>query len=161
MSGSYHISREYLQQLGFTINRDKKVLVPNTSCQFLGFIFQSINMTLELPITKKQNMIRWCQCLIILQRCKIRDLARFLGLPGCEIWLYVYKVIGKAKSPSPVAKQHELMLPFHSHPTSHHITDLSWGKMISAIVTMTLGEMHMTLKYLPIHYFLESTYGFG
>jgi Reverse transcriptase (RNA-dependent DNA polymerase) len=47
---------DLLGQLGFAINKDKSVLVPNMRIEFLGFIFDSSNMTIELPERKIKKL---------------------------------------------------------------------------------------------------------
>ena len=47
-------------QLGFTISYEKSHLIPSQRIGFLGFIFDSIKMTIELPqgkISKLHNTI--------------------------------------------------------------------------------------------------------
>lgn len=47
-----------LNSLGFIINRQKSVMIPNRRCRFLGFIFDSEQMTIELPFEKRQNFLK-------------------------------------------------------------------------------------------------------
>ena len=42
-----------LQALGFNINRKKSVLTPTQSLEFLGFILNSVNMTITLTTRRK------------------------------------------------------------------------------------------------------------
>jgi Reverse transcriptase (RNA-dependent DNA polymerase). len=41
-----------LEELGFIINREKSVMTPSKSCKYLGFIYHSETMTVELPREK-------------------------------------------------------------------------------------------------------------
>ena len=45
-----------LQALGFNINRKKLVLTPTQSLEFLGFILNSVNMTITLTRRRKSNI---------------------------------------------------------------------------------------------------------
>ena len=45
-----------LQALGFNINREKSVLTPTQSLEFLGFILNSVNMTITLTTRRKSNI---------------------------------------------------------------------------------------------------------
>lgn len=47
-----HKTRSLLQKLGFIINEDK-CTNPSQRCRFLGFVFDSQAMTIELPIEKR------------------------------------------------------------------------------------------------------------
>ena len=49
-----------LQSLGFTIHFKKLSVLPSQHIEFLGFIINSINMTLELTSHKKQSILALC-----------------------------------------------------------------------------------------------------
>lgn len=69
-----------LQTLGFIINYEKSYLIPNTVCQFLGYIFDSRNMVMYLPNCKKLKIMNMLNHFIQLRSCKLREFARLLGL---------------------------------------------------------------------------------
>lgn len=46
---------EFLQSLGFIINDNKSRLTPSTNTKFLGFLIDSVNLKLELPVEKKKS----------------------------------------------------------------------------------------------------------
>lgn len=83
-----------LQCLGFVINFDKSVIQPTQSCQYLGFVLDTNNMTLELPVDKRNNIKKSVQHFLTLQTCAIRDLAKLIGtlIAACPAttygWLY-------------------------------------------------------------------------
>ncbi|KAJ8930412.1 hypothetical protein NQ314_016807 [Rhamnusium bicolor] len=66
--------------LRFIINKEKSVLLPNTRCKFLGFIFDSLSMNIELPTEKRDRILKWVKYFEARKRCKIRSFARFIGL---------------------------------------------------------------------------------
>ena len=74
---------EVLQYYGFTIHPDKCVLEPSTSMEFLGFLVNSISMSVELPHAKKLVMIELCNEILIANESRkgisIRTIARLLG----------------------------------------------------------------------------------
>lgn len=69
-----------LQDLGFLINLEKSSLIPQNRCKFLGFIFDSRTLTIELPSEKKLKIILAIKKLISLKSCKINFFAHVIGL---------------------------------------------------------------------------------
>ena len=51
---------DLLQGLGFMINYLKSVLVPSTKMQFLGFVVDSLTLSLALPRDKIRNIRKEC-----------------------------------------------------------------------------------------------------
>ena len=75
-----------LQSLGFIINLAKSVLDPTNRIEFLGFIADSINMTLVIPEKKVTSLVSLCTKTLEEESLTLRELA---------------KVIGKLKASSP------------------------------------------------------------
>lgn len=73
------LTKELLTRLGFIINYDKSSLVPSKICNFLGFIYNSQDMTVTLPKNKKVRLIQLLKKNLKLPTCSIRDFAKFLG----------------------------------------------------------------------------------
>lgn len=69
-----------LQSLGFIINWEKSCLIPETRCKFLGFVFDSRNMSIELPLEKRNRILELINVIKRLLTCKIRYFAHFIGL---------------------------------------------------------------------------------
>ena len=69
-----------LCNLGFIINFPKSSLLPQNRCKYLGFIFDSTNLTIELPEDKKLKLIRVIKKLINLKSCRISVFAHVIGL---------------------------------------------------------------------------------
>ena len=59
---------ELLQNLGFTIQPTKSILTPTKRIAFLGFVIDSVQMTLEITEEKKNKIHNLC--LEILQKEK-------------------------------------------------------------------------------------------
>lgn len=70
----------FLEKLGFIINKDKSCLIPSTKCKFLGFVFDSQKMIMELPSDKKDKIKRNVQLCLNIRKCKLREFARTIGL---------------------------------------------------------------------------------
>jgi hypothetical protein len=72
-----------LQSAGFLLHPDKSVFVPSTRIKFLGFIVDSMTMTVELPVDKQVKLFREVRQLrsavIKGVPVKIRKLAKVLG----------------------------------------------------------------------------------
>lgn len=84
----------FLEKLGFIINKEKSSLVPKQIQQFLGFEINSQNMCLMLPDRKRQNILDQTKRISRKNSITIRDFAKYLGLlcsacPAiCYGWLY-------------------------------------------------------------------------
>lgn len=73
------VTREFLESLGFLINEKKSNFIPSTSCKFLGFIFNSVNMTMELTEEKRINLYDLILKFKNLSYCSIREFSQFVG----------------------------------------------------------------------------------
>lgn len=69
-----------LESLGFIINIKKSVMVPTQTCKFLGFIFNTTDMTIKLPDEKKIRIKNRASEILGKTRCTIRFFAEFIGL---------------------------------------------------------------------------------
>lgn len=87
-----------LISLGFIINWQKSVTSPSREFKFLGFIFNSNDMTMELPLVKRQKILDWIKFFKTHSTCKILKFAQFLGLltsacPAIKYgWLYTKRL---------------------------------------------------------------------
>ena len=68
-----------LQNLGFTINWEKSVIIPTTTLEFLGFILDSINMEIGLSPEKAKSLISLCRRTMSLEQIPLRELASLIG----------------------------------------------------------------------------------
>lgn len=91
-----------LQTLGFIINYNKSNLVPSHCVTYLGFIYNSLDLSVSLPTNKISKVIEYLQKFSALQTCRIIDFAKFLGTltavcPAVRYgWLYT-KVFERQK----------------------------------------------------------------
>lgn len=68
-----------LQILGFVINEEKSLVVPTQRCKYLGLIFDSRKMSIELPEDKIQRTVDLLEKFSKIDHCKIREFASFVG----------------------------------------------------------------------------------
>lgn len=83
-----------LKCLGFVINYEKSNLVPRQVCRFLGFIFNTLDMTLSLPDEKRYGIMKLIRKFYKLPTCSIKELSQLIGVltAACPAvrygWLY-------------------------------------------------------------------------
>lgn len=91
-----------LECLGFVINYDKSNLQPQTSCKFLGFIYDTTDMTLSLPLDKRNKIASLVQKYSELPTVSIRNFSQLIGVlvAACPAvrygWLYT-KILERNK----------------------------------------------------------------
>ena len=66
-------------ELGLTIHPTKSVLSPVQTIEFLGFVLDSRSMTVSLTQRKADKIARLAEQLLHKHRCKIQELAEFIG----------------------------------------------------------------------------------
>ena len=69
-----------LTLLGFTIHLVKSVLEPTQTIQFLGFVINSVAMTVKLPPSKAAKVKSACQDLVLNCNPTIREVEQVIGL---------------------------------------------------------------------------------
>ena len=70
-----------LKDLGFRINLQKSCLSPSQEISHLGYIWNSSNLTIRLPLEKVAKIKSLCQfCFSNPNKCNLRTLASLLGL---------------------------------------------------------------------------------
>lgn len=67
-----------LEALSFVINYRKSQLIPARTVQFLGFVFNTENMCIELPQDKQEKTRHAIANVQKLRSFKVRTLAHFL-----------------------------------------------------------------------------------
>jgi len=70
---------EVLQGLGFLINLEKSVTIPTQEMEFLGFLVNSIKITLSLPIKKVQKIQKLCRQVLEYNTISVRKLSVLIG----------------------------------------------------------------------------------
>lgn len=88
---------ELFSRLGLQINPKKSVIVPSQTIEFLGFIIDSVSMTVTLSPRKKQKIYMLCQSFMYPgKHFTIREVASFIGklvstFPGVEFGPLYYR----------------------------------------------------------------------
>jgi hypothetical protein len=83
-----------LECLGFVVNYTKSSIQPQQCCKFLGFVYNSIDMSISLPMEKRNYIAQLLAKFIQLPVCTIREYAHLLGVltaacPAARYsWLY-------------------------------------------------------------------------
>lgn len=83
-----------LECLGFVLNKQKSVLHPQQTCRFLGFLYNTVDLTLSLPSDKRSNILRLIHKFMNLPTCSIREFSQLIGVlvaacPSVKYgWLY-------------------------------------------------------------------------
>lgn len=68
-----------LDSLGFTVHPDKSEFEPKQVLEFLGFVIDTVNMTVALTPKKKAAIIDLCKEVTQKEKITIRTLARLIG----------------------------------------------------------------------------------
>ena len=71
---------ELLESLGFTINFEKSILDPTQRLEFLGFIIDSTNMSIDLPHEKRTKIRVMCKKLVQKTTVSVREIAQLVGV---------------------------------------------------------------------------------
>lgn len=67
------------EKLGFVINKEKSILTPVHSLEFLGYKLDSKSMTVSLPSDKAERIVQMCRKLIAADESTIQFLSEVLG----------------------------------------------------------------------------------
>ena len=71
---------ELLTKLGFVVHSDRSVFEPSQEIEFLGFIINSLNMSVTLSTAKAAKVQNACQDLLDSKHITIRDVTPVIGL---------------------------------------------------------------------------------
>ena len=74
-----------LEGLGFVINYQKSLLIPSQQIEFLGYMVNSVSMSLTLPKDKLKKVQNHCQKLLDYPVTTVRELSKVLGLLSSSI----------------------------------------------------------------------------
>lgn len=76
---NFNYVKNLLEKLGLVINYQKSSQEPNKKCKYLGFVINSMELTLELTDDKKRRITSLIQQFKNRKYTKIRDFAKLLG----------------------------------------------------------------------------------
>ena len=68
-----------LRRLGFLVNNKKSNLTPSTAIKYLGFVFNTVDMTISLPQSKRDNLIKLCDGILSKNIFSIQESAELIG----------------------------------------------------------------------------------
>ena len=93
----------FLGDLGFPIHNEKSVLIPSQVLTFLGFVLNSVTMTVQLTDSRKQKLKNACLNLVNKETCTVQNVAEVIGLivssfPGVEHGPLHYRSLERDKS---------------------------------------------------------------
>lgn len=79
LNSNVNATKELLTNLGFVINTEKSILNPTTEIEFLGFHFDSKDMSISLPERKREKVLTQIETCITKRVIKTLDLAKCIG----------------------------------------------------------------------------------
>lgn len=99
---SVSATTELLASLGFIIHPEKSNFTPVQEIRYLGFIVNSIDMTVKLPVDKAKDIKDACVHLMTDLKPSIRQVARVIGklvsaFPGVQYGQLYYRYIERDK----------------------------------------------------------------
>lgn len=99
---NFNTTKTLLESLGFVVNMEKSNYIPSQEKQFLGFVFNSTDLTLNLTHEKRRKIKMELQKFSTLKRCRLRDFAHLIGLlvsvcPAIKYGILYTKVFERTK----------------------------------------------------------------
>ena len=121
--------QDTFQKLGFVIHPVKSVFIPTQEIEFLGFLLNSVFMTIRLPPTKAAHVCTTCQNLLLKTDMTIRETAQVIGLivsslPAVQFGELYYKNLEKNKVLALQANKGNCDVPLYLSKDAK--ADLSW-----------------------------------
>lgn len=116
-------------ELGFYIHPNKSVFVPTQTLTFLGFILDSVKMTISPTPEKVEKIVKACCQMVKKAKPLILDVARVIGLiismfPGAEYGPLHYRVLEHDKTNALAANAGDFNMPMKLSKAS--IQELLW-----------------------------------
>lgn len=137
-----------LDCLGFVVNYNKSNVQPQQYCRFLGFIYNSIDMTMSLPTEKRNDIVLLTQQFSTLPKRPLRDYARLIGVlvAACLAvkhgWLYT-KQLEREKFK---ALQQNVTYNTKVRFSNDILADLDWWANISQRMCSPIGPLKFDLE---------------
>lgn len=91
-----------LQSAGFSVSMEKSSLIPSRTLEFLGFIYNTVDMTCTLPERKVCKLSEQCTKLLHDKSPTLRSIAKVVGtiisiIPVCKIGKLHYRELERCK----------------------------------------------------------------
>ena len=124
-----HATVQLLLSLGFTINTEKSVLAPTQRLEFLGFLLDSISMTITLTEKQKENIFNLCTSLLKEKIHTVRFTASAIGvfiaaLPGVKYGPLFYRSMESDKNKALCRGQGDYNSTMSFSPAA--LTEIQW-----------------------------------
>ena len=100
---SLHACKSLFTSLGLLIHHEKSLDIPSQIATVLGFIINSLDMTISLTTEKKTSLLELCHKTMQSNQIMIRDLPRLIGklissFPGVAYGPLFYRDLEMAKT---------------------------------------------------------------
>jgi len=128
-------TKSLLCRLGFLINLKKSNLVGTKKLQYLGFEFDTRDMTLSLPQSKRENLIKLCEYALKKPQLTIQSAA---------------ELIGSLVAASPAVPYSLLYTRQLEYEKSHSLTlNKNNYKSLMSFSSLAKGDIQWWIKHLP------------
>ena len=140
-----HQTMTMFKSLGFTINKEKSQLVPSQKVTFLGFIFDSLTMTVSMKSDKAEKVTTAICQLLKKEKPLVREVASVVGLMVKYAPLYYH---GLENDKTGVLKQNGWNHDNHMHISELAKKNLTWWleHVDNDLCPVMLPEPKLTLK---------------
>lgn len=120
---------QLLKNLGFVIQEEKSCLNPSQQLEYLGFVLNSMTMTVKLTHARVEKVVKACEKLLNDSHPTILNLAEVIGLmvssfPGVEYGPLYYRSLDIAKTEG--LRQNKGNFSGHILLNDTSIEDLKW-----------------------------------
>lgn len=68
-----------MDSLGLTVHPEKSIFIPSQIIEFVGYIINSVDMTVRLPTRKANDIIQQCKTFLSKDEITIREFAQLIG----------------------------------------------------------------------------------
>lgn len=139
-----------LNDLGFRINSQKSRLSPAQIFTFLGFEFNSLELSISLPVDKKVKTKRFLDTFIEKPTCTIRDFAVVIGIlvsicPATPYGWSHLKTLERVKEGALLAHGGDYEASINIPSGAH--SDLNWWSTKLLTISDSLRRDHFTLSF--------------
>ena len=144
-----------LEKLGFLIHLEKSVLTPCQEIKYLGFVLNSVDMTVRLTVDKAEKLKNACMRLKETNRkkgmCSIREIAQVIGLLVASFQAVLwgplhYRQLENAKSVA--LKKNKGDFESKTHLPTKALKELDWWieNIETAFYPLETTEPHLVIK---------------
>ena len=148
---NYEATQQLYTQLGCLINTEKSNPIPVQEVKFLGFIFNSVSMTMALPDEKKNNIFHMCSEIITLNSQKKLTCLKVAQVIGTLIAACPAVPYGPLYTRQLEFEKTKALVDnnYHSpfHLSAKAISDLTWWKenIFNSIMAIGSNEFDLVI----------------